>query len=178
LAALEQALNGDARAANELRRNVVRAALAVPCVLIIVLAAANDYLFLLPGFGWLPHIQLRMQFNSYVFLLLFLPCMLALYALYRESPLANWILGAGSLAVYATVGLIYLVPLLFTCVFDYLAGAYMARASDESRRKAVFVCSLVVQLSLLAVFKYAGWLSGEVNALSAYLGLGFTVAQL
>jgi D-alanyl-lipoteichoic acid acyltransferase DltB (MBOAT superfamily) len=178
LAALEQALNGGARAANELRRNVVRAALAVPCVLVIVLAAANDYLFLLPGFGWVPHVQLRMQFNSYVFLLLFVPCMLALYALYRESRLANWILASGSLVVYATVGLIYLVPLLFTCIFDYLAGAYMARASDARKRKVVFVSSLVVQLSLLAVFKYAGWLSGEVNALSAYLGLGFTVAQL
>jgi alginate O-acetyltransferase complex protein AlgI len=178
LAALEQVLNGSAREARELHRSVVRAILALALVLIIGLAAANNYLFLLPGFGWVPHIQLRMQFNSYVFLFVFLPCMLALYALYRTSPLVNWILAAGSLVVYATVGLIYLVPLLFTCIFDYLAGAYMARASDERRRKVVFVSSLVVQLSLLAVFKYAGWLSGEFNGLSAYLGLGFTVAQL
>jgi alginate O-acetyltransferase complex protein AlgI len=178
LAALEQALNGDARAAHAFRRNVLRATLGMLCVLAIVLAAANDYLFLLPGFSWIPHIQLRMQFNSYVFLFVFVPCMLVLYTLYRESPLANWILSFGSVVVYATVGLIYLVPLLFTCVFDYLAGAYMTRASDERRRKIVFVTSLVVQLSLLAVFKYAGWVSGELNALSTYLGLGLTVAQL
>jgi len=178
LAALEHALNGEASTAPALRHTIARAVLAVPCVLVIFLAAANDYLFLLPGFGWIPHIQLLMQFNSYVFLFVFLPCMLALYALYRRSPLANWILGAGSLVVYATVGLVYLLPLLFTCAFDYLAGAYLWRSSDERKRKIVFVTSVVVQLSLLATFKYAGWLSNEVNAASTYLGLGFTVAQL
>jgi alginate O-acetyltransferase complex protein AlgI len=173
-----QMLKEDVTTANELRRNSVRVLLATPCALLVILAAANDFLILIPGLDWIPRIQLRMQFNSYAFLFVFLPCMLCLYALFRETRFANWVLLFGSLVVYATVGLVYLAPLLFTCLFDYAAGAYMSRSSDQRKRQIVFISSVGVQLLLLAVFKYAGWLSTEINGLSAGLGLGVAFAQL
>jgi hypothetical protein len=90
------------------------------------------------GDDWVPRIQLHLQFNSLPFLFVFLPCTFALYALYRGTALANWIVTLAGLAFYATAGLIYLVPLLFTCFFDYAVGAYLARASDERRRRIAF----------------------------------------
>jgi alginate O-acetyltransferase complex protein AlgI len=151
---------------------LARALLTPFCVVLITVAAFRDVLAEAIGDDWLPRIQLHMQFNSLCFLFIFLPCTFMLYALYRKTGLANWILTAAGLAFYTTAGLIYLVPLLFTCVFDYAVGAYLARADDERRRKLAFVASLAVQLSLLCVFKYAGWLSIELAGVFATLGVG------
>jgi alginate O-acetyltransferase complex protein AlgI len=151
---------------------LARALLTPFCVVLITVASFRDMLAEAIGDDWVPRIQLHMQFNSLCFLFIFLPCTFMLYALYRKTGLANWILTAAGLAFYATAGLIYLVPLLFTCVFDYAVGAYLARADDERRRKLAFVASLAVQLSLLCVFKYAGWLSIELAGVFATLGVG------
>jgi alginate O-acetyltransferase complex protein AlgI len=148
------------------------------CAGLIAFIAFRDLLAGAIGDDWVPRIQLHLQFNSLPFLLVFLPCTFLLYALYRRTALANWILTLAGLAFYATAGLIYLLPLVFTCVFDYAVGAYLARADDERHRRIAFVASVAVQLSLLCLFKYAGWLSGELAGLFATLGVGLTVAPL
>ena len=65
-----------------------------------------------------------MTFNSYVFLFVFLPNVLAIYSVLREPRFVNWFLSAASLVFYSFAGPIYLVPLLFTCVFDYIIGRF------------------------------------------------------
>ena len=87
-------------------------------------------------------------------------------------------LALASLGIYATVGAIYLVPLLFTCLFDYIVGAFLARSPDGRLRTAAFVVSVAVQLALLCTFKYAGWLTGEFNGLVAAMGLGLAITPL
>ena len=141
------------------------------CAAAITIAASRDLLASLLGESWVPRIQLHMQFNSLSFLLIFLPCTLVLYALYRQTAAANWFLTAAGLVFYATAGIIYLVPLLFTCVVDYAVGAYLARGYDERRRRIVFTASVAAQLFLLCTFKYAGWLSTELAALLAMAGM-------
>jgi D-alanyl-lipoteichoic acid acyltransferase DltB (MBOAT superfamily) len=178
LTPLDQAIAQRERAGGERRGGLTRGLIAATAVGLIATSALSNFLYSIPELDWIPRAQLYMQFNSYGFLLIFLPGTVVLYMLYRESPIANWILASASLVLYATVGLIYLVPLLFTCIFDYLAGAYLARASDERRRKIVFVASVTIQLSLLCMFKYAGWLSGEFNSLASSLGLGIAIAQV
>ena len=148
------------------------------CAALIAFIAFRDFLAAAIGDDWVPRIQLHLQFNSLPFLLIFLPCTLLLYALYRRTALANWTLTLAGLAFYATAGLIYLAPLVFTCVFDYAVGAYLARAYDERRRKIAFVASVAVQLFLLCMFKYTGWLSAELAGLFAALGVGVTIAPL
>ena len=96
----------------------------------------------------------------------------------RGTRVANWVLAFASLAIYATVGAIYLIPLLFTCLFDYVVGAFLARSPNSRLRTAAFVVSVVVQLSLLCTFKYAGWLTGEINGIAAALGLGIAITQI
>jgi alginate O-acetyltransferase complex protein AlgI len=161
-----------------LRLTLARIVLTPLCVIAIAVVAFRDLLAAAIGDAWIPRVQLSLQFNSLCFLLVFLPCTFALYALYRKTALANWILTGAGLAFYATVGLIYLLPLLFTCLFDYAVGAYLARSDDERMRRIAFVASVAVQLSLLCAFKYAGWLSTELAGLVAALGFGVNVAHI
>ena len=119
-----------------------------------------------------------LSFTSPVFLFLFVPVTVALYYAARTTRLRNVVLLAASLIFYATSGLIYLVPLLFTCVLDYVVGARLAAMEEGRRRKMLFVSSLVIQIGLLSTFKYAGWLSVEAQHLSAALGLGLAIAPV
>jgi alginate O-acetyltransferase complex protein AlgI len=155
-----------------------KAFLAVACVAVLFWALFNERLIATPGLEWLPRIKLRMEFNSISFMVLFVPCTFALYALSRGTKIANWVLALASLAIYATVGAIYLIPLLFTCLFDYVVGAFLARSADGRLRTAAFVVSVSVQLTPLCTFKYAGWLTGEFNGLFATLGLGIAITQI
>jgi alginate O-acetyltransferase complex protein AlgI len=161
-----------------LRLTLARILLTPLCAALIVLISFRDFLAAALGDDLVPRIQLHLQFTSLPFLFLFLPCTFILYALYRRTAAANWILTLAGLAFYATAGLIYLAPLVFTCLFDYAIGAYLARTDDGRRRRVAFVASVSVQLFLLCLFKYAGWLSSELAGLFAALGVGLTIAPL
>jgi alginate O-acetyltransferase complex protein AlgI len=154
-----------------LRLTLARVFFTPACVALIALTAFRDFLAGALGDDWVPRIQLHLQFNSLPFLFVFLPGTLVLYALYRRTAFANWILSVAGLAFYATAGLIYLVPLMFTCVFDYAVGAYLARVDDGRRRKTAFIASVAVQLSLLCMFKYVGWISTELVGALAAVGM-------
>src|SRR5512139_4023766 len=81
-----------------------KAFLAAACLTILFWLFANDQLTATPGLEWLPRIRLRMEFNSFPFMLLFVPCTFALYSLVRGTRVANWVLALASLGIYATVG--------------------------------------------------------------------------
>jgi len=119
-----------------------------------------------------------MTFNSYVFLFVFLPTVLAIYWFLRETPYVNWFLSAASLVFYGFAGPIYLVPLLFTCVFDYIVGRLIDPDRRNEYRKPLFILSLVAQLGLLATLKYAGWLAGVANNAASWLGLAISLPAL
>jgi hypothetical protein len=59
---------------------VPQAFLASVCIAVLIWAFLNDKLAATPGLEWLPHIRLRMEFNSIPFMLLFVPYTFALYA--------------------------------------------------------------------------------------------------
>jgi alginate O-acetyltransferase complex protein AlgI len=175
---LEAVVREPSRPDAGLRLVLARILLTPLCVAAIVTAACRDLLASLLGESWLPRIQLHMQFNSLSFLVIFLPCTLVLYALYRRTAAANWFLTVAGLFFYATAGIIYFIPLLFTCVLDYKIGAYLARVNDERRRRIAFASSVAVQLALLCTFKYAGWLSTELAGLFVIVGMGFSFGPI
>src|ERR1041385_2009410 len=119
-----------------------------------------------------------MTFNSYVFLFVFLPSVLAVYSALRETRYVNWFLCAASLVFYAFAGPIYLVPLLFTCVFDYIIGRLIDPDRRNEYRNTLFILSLVAQLGLLATLKYAGWLAAVVNDAAPWFGLAVSLPAL
>lgn len=62
----------------------------------------------------------------------------------------------------------YILLILFSTLVDYCAGVALANTpADQGRRRAsVLAVSLLANLSLLAYFKYAGFLIASVNAAS------------
>ena len=113
-----------------------KAFLTGACFAILFWAFFNDEVTATPGLEWLPRVRLRMEFNSFPFMLLFVPCTFALYAITRGTKAASWVLALASLGIYATIGAVYLIPLLFTCLVDYVIGAFLARSPDGRARTA------------------------------------------
>lgn len=103
-----------------------------------------------------------MEFSSILFLTRFLPLVLIVYFVVpgcMRNLWRNLVLFVFSLAFYAWGEPIYIWLMLFSTVVDYvnggLAGYFVAR--DRKDIAKIFVgLSVVINLSLLALFKYAG----------------------
>lgn len=119
-----------------------------------------------------------LAFTSPEFLAIFLPVTLIAYHAFRATPYVNIVLFAASIVFYASNGVIYLAPLLVTCVVDYVVGARLAVWPDGRKRKWLFVASVALQIGLLCVFKYAGWLSTELPRWAAALGIGLSISPV
>ena len=93
-----------------------------------------------------------MVFSSVIFLCLFLPIVLGVYSLCPGRNGKNLWLIAVSLLFYAFSGLWYVLLLLFSVFCNYLAGLFV------SGRKGVLTAAVAVNLGILGVFKYLGFL--------------------
>lgn len=103
-----------------------------------------------------------MVFSSIVFLTRFLPLVLIVYFLVpgcMKNTWRNLVLFVFSLAFYAWGEPIYIWLMLFSTVVDYVNGGLAGYFMNRQRRgiAKIFVgLSVVINLSLLALFKYAG----------------------
>jgi len=134
-----------------------------------------------------------MLFNSYEFLLIFLPLVLIGYFAIGRCSItwgAGWLVFA-SIAFYAWWDVRYLVLLLGSTAFNFLAGKLIgqAQARDRRRAKVFLLLAVTCNLLLLGYYKYADFfltnaasLLGEhVEALNIVLPLGisfFTFTQI
>lgn len=110
-----------------------------------------------------------MLFNSYPFILLFLPAALAGYFwLGRRSNLTPVIwLALASLAFYAIGNWQFLALLLLSITFNYGVGHLLIVAElGPSQRKAVLAVGVAGDLLVLGIFKYAGFVTDNINALA------------
>lgn len=110
-----------------------------------------------------------MLFNSYSFLLLFLPVTLALFygfLLKRGAEAAILSLGACSLAFYAWWDISNLPLLLGSILCNFALARRMALSVGPARRYW-FVCGIILNLLLLGLFKYAGFITTNLHAVSA-----------
>jgi D-alanyl-lipoteichoic acid acyltransferase DltB (MBOAT superfamily) len=113
-----------------------------------------------------------MLFNSFSFLLLFLPITgLGFMLLGRRSKTAAaaW-LACASLFFYAWWSLEYLPLLLASICLNYGAGWRIAHAAGPARKRWL-ILAVSADLALLAYFKYANFLIASVNAAGADLPL-------
>lgn len=103
-----------------------------------------------------------MVFSSIVFLTRFLPLVLIVYFLVpgcMKNTWRNLVLFVFSLAFYAWGEPVYIWLMLFSTVVDYVNGGLAGYFINRQRRgiAKIFVgLSVVINLSLLALFKYAG----------------------
>ncbi len=111
-----------------------------------------------------------MLFNSYAFIFLFLPIVLAGYFwLGRRSSLAPVIwLAASSLVFYSVSNWKFVALLLTSVAFNYLIG-YLLIAAKLARaaRFAALTLGVGGDLLVLSIFKYAGFFAANLNALFA-----------
>ncbi|MDL2233219.1 MBOAT family protein [Ruminococcaceae bacterium OttesenSCG-928-L11] len=106
-----------------------------------------------------------MVFSSLTFLFLFFPLVLLVYFL-APRKLRNLILFVFSLMFYAWGEPIYVVLMLFSTVLDYTTGYFVDKYRGSNKAKWALLCSVVVNLSLLCVFKYSDFIIANVNALA------------
>lgn len=106
-----------------------------------------------------------MVFSDSVFLFMFLPLTLAVY---YAVPFAfkNTVLFLTGLLFYAWGEPVYVLIMLLSTAIDYCAGRLMDRFdSNKNIRKATLLVSVVMNLSLLGIFKYSSFFIGSVNGI-------------
>ena len=113
-----------------------------------------------------------MVFSSLVFLWLFMPIVLGLYFLSQER-YRNVLLLIASLIFYAWGEPIYLSVMVISIFVNYICGLLIG--GKERKNKAALVIGIIINLSLLGVFKYSGFVIDNINAMT---GLGLEVRKL
>jgi alginate O-acetyltransferase complex protein AlgI len=123
-------------------------------------------------------------FNSYPFILGFLPVVLLVYGALGESrwrAATPFFLIAASLFFYAWWNWHFLPLFLFSIVFTYLWGRVLAlkeaypEGPGSLRRRVVLGVGIAVNLALLGYFKYRDFLVGSVDGA---LGVGWPLLHM
>ena len=111
-----------------------------------------------------------MTFDSLSFLL-FLVLIYAAYWGVRTWRYRKMLLLGGSYLFYAAWNPFFVVLLVATTGFDWLAARWMDRV--PARRKAIMAASIAVNLCALGFFKYAQFLSDNAIGLAKLVGIDF-----
>ncbi len=106
-----------------------------------------------------------MVFSSTIFIFVFLPLVLALYAAAPKSA-RNAVLLLASLFFYAWGELAYVLVMLASTAANYGFGLWVAAAQAKSRQRRIRLgLATAANLGLLIYFKYANFLAANFNAL-------------
>jgi alginate O-acetyltransferase complex protein AlgI len=110
-----------------------------------------------------------MLFNSFLFIGLFLPVVLA----------GTWLIGSARARVvfwslaswtfYAVAGPWFLLLMLFSTVLDFVLAQAIAASASPRRRRGLMLVSIGSGLGLLGFFKYVNFFLDTVNASTAAL---------
>jgi alginate O-acetyltransferase complex protein AlgI len=114
-------------------------------------------------------------FNSVDFYLFF-PIVTAGYFLLPFRFRWIWLLIASCWFYMAFVPA-YILILAITILVDYTAGLLIARAEGR-RRRTLLLASIVVNVGMLAIFKYLGFLNANLDALAHFIGWNYPVGPL
>ena len=105
-----------------------------------------------------------MLFSSITFLFYFFPIFFLVYFLSGRS---NAVILLFSLVFYAWGGLSHVPLLIFYIVVNWLAGIAVATAP---RRRWILTLGIAINILLLLVYKYLGFLETQADAVLAWLG--------
>ena len=110
-----------------------------------------------------------MVFSSSIFLLYFLPIFLVVYFLV-DTKYKNHVALLASLVFYGFGSPKFLVTLLVAIIIDFFIVREIDRSEAPKRRKLFLVFSIILNLGLLAYFKYANFFIDNINALLSAFG--------
>ncbi len=109
-----------------------------------------------------------MVFASLIFLCIFLPLNIILYFLWKNQAYRNVLLTAFSLVFYAWGEPVWIILLLFSATLDYVNARIMDRQKDKGRKRIFLLISVVLNLALLVIFKYSGFIYENINAVTGW----------
>ncbi len=105
-----------------------------------------------------------MVFSSLVFVFAFFPLCMALYAAARRTKSKNIILLIFSLVFYAWGEPVYILILIFMTLCDFLAAKAIEKSGSSGKKRAALVAACIINIGLIGVFKYTGFLLTNVHA--------------
>lgn len=130
-----------------------------------------------------------MVFSNLLFVFLFLPLNLLCYFLARDIKTKNAVMLAFSLIFYAWGEPLYILLLIFMTAADWFLTLKIAESEGIYKRKRLFMALIVIiDLGLLAVFKYGSFMLSNLNILTGFpekipnialpIGISFYTFQL
>ena len=112
-----------------------------------------------------------MVFSSPIFLFLFLPLVLTVYALLPGTKTRNFWLLLMSLAFYAWGQIDFILLLLASTLMNYGLGLWVDRSENTAHRKFTIAVAVFVNIGLLAFFKYADFVVRLLNSAFNFAGI-------
>ena len=105
-----------------------------------------------------------MVFSSLIFLFIFFPLTLLLYFIARNIKTKNFILVVASLIFYSWGEPVWVILLIFSSILDYTVSHAIEKHWNQPITKFYLAVSVIINLGLLAVFKYSGFFISTVNS--------------
>ena len=105
-----------------------------------------------------------MVFSSLTFMFIFLPIVLIVYYI-APKQLKNLFILISGLIFYAWGEPLYVLVMIASTLIDYTAGLLIYKFDDKNAvRRLCLIVSLVMNLGLLGVFKYGGFVLENIDA--------------
>lgn len=117
----------------------------------------------------------KLIFADLFFLYIFLPVCLILYFICKNLTWRNLVLVVFSLVFYAWGEPLCVFLLMFSAFVDYLNGRIIDKHRGKLGAKLALAASLIINIGLLVVFKYSGFLVENFNLLT---GLSIPVPNI
>jgi alginate O-acetyltransferase complex protein AlgI len=110
-----------------------------------------------------------MVFSSLIFLFVFLPFVLAVYYILPHK-YRNLFLLIADLFFYGWGEPVLVFLMVFTIVINYFAGLIIEKTGD-AKKKIILIISVIIDLGLLAFFKYAGFITENLNIIIPFANI-------
>ncbi|MBQ2756360.1 MAG: MBOAT family protein [Oscillospiraceae bacterium] len=107
-----------------------------------------------------------MIFSDLFFIYAFLPITLVFYFISKDIRWRNAVLLVFSLIFYAWGEPVWIVLLIFSATMDYFLGRVIGNNIGKPAAKIALTVSIVMNLSMLGVFKYTGFIVENINAIT------------
>ncbi len=106
-----------------------------------------------------------MLFSSLTFIYIFLPLLCILYYSIKNAVWRRAILTVFSLIFYSWGEPVFVVLMFASVSVNYLSGRLISKAEDPSKKKLFMIISAVINLGILAAFKYIPLIVQTINVI-------------
>ena len=106
-----------------------------------------------------------MVFADLFFIYFFMPLCILLYFIARSIKARNIVLLAFSIVFYAWGEPVWEILLLAYSLLNFMTGLTIGMTKRKSTKKAALLMALIVDIGVLGVFKYSGFIVENINAL-------------